>query len=71
MEIQGKIADKMTFFTNFSANLVISVVKLVDAECRYHENEEPAVIAPLLDCYFFSEVLAVKEFSRPFKFSQE
>ena len=35
------------------------------------ENEEPAVIAPFLDCYFFSEVLAVKEFSRPFKFSQE
>ena len=36
MEIQGKIADKMTFFYNFSANLVINVVKLVDAECRYH-----------------------------------
>ena len=35
------------------------------------ENEEPAVIAPLLDSYFFSEVLTVKEFSRPFKFSQE
>lgn len=29
------------------------------------ENEEPAVIAPLLDCYFFSEVLAVKEFYSP------
>ena len=36
MEIKGNIADKMIFFNYFSASLVISVVKLVDAECHYH-----------------------------------
>ena len=53
MEIQGKIADKMTFFYNFSANLVISVVKLVDAECRYHGKRGTGCNRPSIGLLFF------------------
>ena len=35
------------------------------------ENEEPSLIALLFDCYFFSEVLAVKEISLRKKIKKE
>ena len=44
---------KFFFYDNFSANFVISVVKFVDAGCRYHGKRGTVSNCPFIRLLFF------------------
>ena len=58
------------FYDNFSANFVISVVKFVDAGCRYHGKRGTVPNCPFIGLLFLTKffLFSPVKFSRSRKF---